>query len=191
MAERQRDEGETGSPNSDHRGATADCIDSDHSGTRASRRRSRNEERRHGHSGGGVPCNARLLVGPRGGRIRYTVPRRATHEDEVVAELGYEHLRRHALRRAGLTWFANAGVLLHLLREIAGHSDPRVTQLYLHPYNAAFPQAGDLLSLHLEAPKRPPVGHHLRGVKCKEIPFRPGRKGIFLVGLAGFEPATT
>ncbi|MFE3029628.1 site-specific integrase [Nocardia tengchongensis] len=109
--------------------------------------------------------NARLFVGPRGGRIQITVLRRATHWDEVVAELGYEHLRRHTLRHTGLTWFADAGVLLHLLQEIAGHADPRVTKLYLHPNTAALQKAGDLLSLHLEAPKRPPIGHHLRLIK--------------------------
>ncbi|MEC3957547.1 tyrosine-type recombinase/integrase [Nocardia sp. CDC153] len=108
---------------------------------------------------------ARLFVGPRGGRIQITVLRRATHWDEVVAGLGYEHLRRHTLRHTGLTWFADAGVLLHLLQEIAGHSDPRVTKLYLHPNTTALQKAGDLLSLHLAAPKRPPIGHHLRVVK--------------------------
>ncbi|MFE3195011.1 tyrosine recombinase XerC [Nocardia sp. NPDC059240] len=108
---------------------------------------------------------ARLFLGPRGGRIQITVLRRATHWDEVVADLGYEHLRRHTLRHTGLTWFADAGVLLHLLQEIAGHSDPRVTKLYLHPNTTALQKAGDLLSLHLEAPKRPPIGHHLRLIK--------------------------
>ncbi|MFB8001553.1 tyrosine-type recombinase/integrase [Nocardia sp. NPDC056000] len=108
---------------------------------------------------------ARLFVGPRGGRIQITVLRRATHWDDVVAELGYEHLRRHSLRHTGLTWLADAGVSEHLLQDIAGHADPRVTKLYLHPNAAAFQNAGNLLSLHLEAPKRPPNGHHLRLVK--------------------------
>ncbi|QLY33976.1 site-specific integrase [Nocardia huaxiensis] len=110
-------------------------------------------------------ANARLFVGPRNGRIQITVLRRATNWDAVVAELGYEHLRRHSLRHTGLTWFADAGVSEHLLQDIAGHSDPRVTKLYLHPGAAAFQQAGNLLSLHLAAPKRPPNGHHLRLVK--------------------------
>ncbi|WP_228821724.1 MULTISPECIES: tyrosine-type recombinase/integrase [Nocardia] len=42
--------------------------------------------------------DARLFVGPRGGRIQTGVLRDATHWDEVVTKLGYEHLRRHDLR---------------------------------------------------------------------------------------------
>jgi integrase len=38
---------------------------------------------------------ARLFTGPRGGRITTAVLRDATHWDEVVTSLGYEHLRRH------------------------------------------------------------------------------------------------
>jgi hypothetical protein len=36
--------------------------------------------------------------------------RDASDWDEVVARLGYEHLRRHSLRHTGLTWMADAGV---------------------------------------------------------------------------------
>ncbi len=50
--------------------------------------------------------DARLFVGPRGGRITTAVLRDATHWDEVVIQLGYEHLRRHDLRHTGLTWMA-------------------------------------------------------------------------------------
>jgi integrase len=41
---------------------------------------------------------ARIFTGPRGGRITTAVLRDATHWDEVVTQLGYEHLRRHDLR---------------------------------------------------------------------------------------------
>ncbi|MGW4330881.1 hypothetical protein ACWEKR_33985 [Nocardia sp. NPDC004573] len=54
-----------------------------------------------------------MFVGPRGGRISTGVLRRATHWDDVVAALGYEHLRRHGLRRTGLTWFAECRILLY------------------------------------------------------------------------------
>ena len=54
--------------------------------------------------------DVRLFTGPRGGRITTAVLRDATHWDEVVAELGYEHLRRHGLRHTGLMWMADAGV---------------------------------------------------------------------------------
>ncbi|MFD3746390.1 tyrosine-type recombinase/integrase [Nocardia sp. NPDC058633] len=67
--------------------------------------------------------DARLFVGPRGGRIATGVLRDATHWDEVVTKLGYEHLRRHDLRHTGLTWMTDAGVSLHLLQKIAGHAD--------------------------------------------------------------------
>jgi integrase len=48
--------------------------------------------------------DTRLFTGPRGGRISTAVLRDATHWDEVVTALGYEHLRQHDLRHTGLTW---------------------------------------------------------------------------------------
>jgi hypothetical protein len=41
--------------------------------------------------------------------ITTAVVRDATHWDEVVTALGYEHLRRHDLRHTGLTWMATRG----------------------------------------------------------------------------------
>jgi hypothetical protein len=70
--------------------------------------------------------DARLFTGPRGGRITTAVLRDATHWDEVVAELDYEHLRRHSLRHTGLTWMADAGAPIHVLRRITGHGWGRV-----------------------------------------------------------------
>ncbi|MFI9202166.1 tyrosine-type recombinase/integrase [Streptomyces sp. NPDC053048] len=102
--------------------------------------------------------DARLFTGPRGGRITTAVLRDATHWDEVVAELGYEHLRRHGLRHTGLTWMADAGVPLHVLRIIAGHGSLQTTQRYLHPDLRALVAAGRSLSSHLRgapAPSRP------------------------------------
>ncbi|MGW5751277.1 site-specific integrase [Nocardia rhamnosiphila] len=95
---------------------------------------------------------ARLFVGPRGGRIATGVLRKATHWDEVVTKLGFEHLRRHDLRHTGLTWFADAGVPLHRLQRIAGHTDPRITQRYLHPDLDELRGDGDRLSRFLAAP---------------------------------------
>ncbi len=89
------------------------------------------------------------FVGPRGGRITTAVLRDATHWDEVVTALGYEHLRRHDLRHTGLTWMADAGVPVHHLREIAGHASLTTTQKYLHPDRRSVTGAGDLLSRHL------------------------------------------
>ncbi|WP_245401305.1 site-specific integrase [Nocardia albiluteola] len=104
--------------------------------------------------------NARLFVGPRGGRIATGVLRDATHWDDVVTKLGYEHLRRHDLRHTGLTWFADAGVPLHRLQAIAGHTDPRITQRYLHPNIKALQDDGQRVSRFLtngpEVPEYPP-----------------------------------
>ncbi len=95
--------------------------------------------------------DARLFVGPRGGRITTAVLRDATHWDEVVTALGHEHLRRHDLRHTGLTWLADAGVPVHHLRKIAGHGSLTTTQRYLHPDRQSVTDAGALLSKHLRA----------------------------------------
>ena len=100
---------------------------------------------------------ARLFTGPRGGRISTAVLRDATHWDEVVVTLGYEHLRRHDLRHTGLTWLADAGVPLHVLQRIAGHGQITTTQRYLHPSKRAVEQAGAALSAHLSTTRNTPV----------------------------------
>lgn len=99
--------------------------------------------------------DARLFTGPRGGRVTTAVFRDATHWDEVVAQLGFEHLRRHGLRHTGLTWLADAGVPVHVLRKIAGHGSLTTTQRYLHPDQAAVSAAGDSLTAFLRAPRSP------------------------------------
>jgi integrase len=99
----------------------------------------------------GPDLMARLFTGPRGGRISTAVLRDATHWDEVVIDLGYEHLRRHDLRHTGLTWMADAGVPVHVLRKIAGHGSLITTQRYLHPDDQSITDAGTALSEHLSA----------------------------------------
>jgi integrase len=111
---------------------------------------------------------ARIFTGPRGGRITTAVLRDATHWDEVVTQLGYEHLRRHDLRHTGLTWMADAGVPVHVLRKIAGHGSLVTTQRYLHPDAQSIADAGTALSAHLAlekgslAPEWSPDGPQLR-----------------------------
>ncbi|MEV0087261.1 site-specific integrase [Saccharopolyspora sp. NPDC050642] len=105
--------------------------------------------------------DARLFTGPRGGRITTAVLRDATHWDEVVSKLGYEHLRRHDLRHTGLTWLADAGVKVHDLRKIAGHASLTTTQRYLHTSHQSVTDAGTLLSKHL---RRSTDGPQLRAV---------------------------
>lgn len=107
---------------------------------------------------------ARIFTGPRGGRITTAVLRDATHWDEVVTQLGYEHLRRHDLRHTGLTWMADAGVPVHVLRKIAGHGSLLTTQRYLHPNAQSIADAGTALSAHLTA-NWSPDGPQLRLVK--------------------------
>jgi integrase len=99
--------------------------------------------------------DARVFTGPRGGRITTATLRDATSWDEVVTELGYEHLTRHGLRHTGLTWMADAGVPLHSLRKIAGHGTLTTTQRYLHPDRQSITNAGELLSRHLWSPNGP------------------------------------
>ena len=99
--------------------------------------------------------DARLFTGPRGGPITTAGLRRATHWDEVVAALGYEHLTRHGLRHTGLTWMADSGVKPHVLQKIAGHGSITTTQRYLHPDHEAIAEAGGLLSSHLSERRRP------------------------------------
>ncbi|QIS19553.1 tyrosine-type recombinase/integrase [Nocardia terpenica] len=95
--------------------------------------------------------DARLFTGPSGGRITTAGLRRATHWDRVVAKLGYTHLVRHTLRHTGLTWFADAGVPLHRLQQIAGHADSRVTELYLRPDHSKLAKDAKKISKYLKS----------------------------------------
>ncbi|MFB7474217.1 tyrosine-type recombinase/integrase [Kitasatospora sp. NPDC056184] len=99
---------------------------------------------------------ARLFTGPRGGRITTAILRDATHWDEVVVSLGYEYLRRHDLRHTDLTWFADAGVPIHVLQKIAGHGHITTTQRYLHPDKSSIENAGRTLSKHLSTDRHTP-----------------------------------
>ena len=63
----------------------------------------------------------------------------------------------------GLTWLADAGVPVHVLRKIAGHGSLTTTQRYLHPDRRHIDDAGQALSAHLTA-RRSPSGPQLRVV---------------------------
>ena len=88
-------------------------------------------------------------------RITTAVVRDATHWDEVVTAQGFEYLRRHAFGHTGLTWMADAGVPVHVLRKIAGHGSITTTQRYQHPDSAAVSAAGDSLTAFLRPPHGP------------------------------------
>lgn len=123
-----------------------------------------------------------------GGRIATGVLRDVTHWDEVVTSLGYEHLRRHDLRHTGLTWVADAGVSLHVLQKIAGHADSRTTERYLHPD----PQENTGgRGQALQAPAVPFWSRSLGSWMTNKTPPVLVRRGFSIVGLTGFEPATT
>ncbi|WP_460945847.1 tyrosine-type recombinase/integrase [Okibacterium endophyticum] len=75
-----------------------------------------------------------LPQGPRGGVLTTGTLSRATDWTNLVQRLGHPGLRRHDLRHAGATWFANAGVPLHIVSDILGHASienmhPDVTEL--------------------------------------------------------------
>ncbi|MGW6934678.1 tyrosine-type recombinase/integrase [Lentzea sp. NPDC054927] len=92
---------------------------------------------------------ARLFTGPRAGRVTTAVLRDATHWDEVVVACGLAHLVRHDLRHTGITWMADAGVPVHILRIIAGHANLATTQRYIHTDLRLIADAGGLLNRYL------------------------------------------
>jgi len=75
----------------------------------------------------------RLVTGPRGGVLTTATVRDATKWDTIVTELGLPDLTRHGLRHTGATWFADAGIPLHVLQRILGHQSLETTRGYLHP----------------------------------------------------------
>ncbi|MDX3427380.1 tyrosine-type recombinase/integrase [Streptomyces sp. ME01-18a] len=119
-------------------------------------------------------CSPTSLPRSRAKRISTAVLRDATHWDEVVTKLGYEHLRRHDLRHTGLTRFADAGVQIHVLRRIAGHGSLMTTQRYLHPDVHRITAADTALSAHLSVLRAP----------CRARPSRPAD-----AGQGGWSPA--
>ncbi|GIH23922.1 hypothetical protein Aph01nite_22320 [Acrocarpospora phusangensis] len=65
----------------------------------------------------------------------------------------------HRAPESGLTWMADAGVRVHVLRTVAGHGS-LTTQRYLHPNLGSATAAGTALSARL-AGRRPTQGPHL------------------------------
>lgn len=90
-----------------------------------------------------------LLRGPRGGVITTAALRDATGWDEMVASVGLPGLRRHDLRHAGATWFANAGVPIHVVSDILGHASVETTRAYLHTDDTALQNAASRMNERL------------------------------------------
>jgi integrase len=97
----------------------------------------------------GRPRDWRLLSGPRGGVITTAALRNATGWDALVASLGLPGLRRHDLRHAGATWFANAGIPIHVVSDILGHASVETTRAYLHTDDSALRNAAARMNQHL------------------------------------------
>lgn len=105
-------------------------------------------------------ADERLMTGPQGGVLTTALLRRATGWDSIVTELGLTGLVRHGLRHTALTWMADAGVELHMLQRVAGHTDPAITARYLHPDHRAVLEAGEAFSRWWSetGPKPPTLG---------------------------------
>lgn len=93
--------------------------------------------------------NLPLLRGPRGGVITTAALRNASDWDELVTSLGFPGLRRHDLRHAGATWFANAGFPIHVVSDILGHASIETTRAYLHTDTTELQNAAARISEHL------------------------------------------
>ncbi|WP_443068251.1 site-specific integrase [Streptomyces sp. NBC_01358] len=94
-------------------------------------------------------------MGWTGRGARSTAAKPASAGRSPATGLGFEHLRRHDLRHTGLTWFADAGVPLHVLRRIAGHGSPTTTQRYPHPDVHEITVAGVALSAYFDVLRAP------------------------------------
>ncbi|MDI6024054.1 tyrosine-type recombinase/integrase [Leucobacter sp. UT-8R-CII-1-4] len=98
--------------------------------------------------------NAPLLRGTRGGVITTAASRSATGWDGLAASLVLQGLRRHDLRHAGATWFANAGIPIHVVSDILGHASVETTRAYLHPDNSALRAAVRSMNQHFLRQRR-------------------------------------
>lgn len=87
--------------------------------------------------------NLPLLRGPRGGVITTAALRDATSWDQMVASLGFPRLRRLDLRHAGATWFANAGIPIHVVGDVLGHASVDTTRAYLHTRDSTLQNAAE------------------------------------------------
>ncbi|HZD13888.1 MAG TPA: site-specific integrase [Pseudonocardiaceae bacterium] len=67
------------------------------------------------------------------------------------------------MRHTGLTWMADAGIPVHVLRKIAGHGSLTTTQRYLHPDATSIAAAGDSLTAFLNTGWSP-NGPQLRAI---------------------------
>lgn len=65
-------------------------------------------------------------------------------------------LTRHGLQHTGATWFADAGIPLHVLQRILGHKSIETTRGYLHPDTRHLTSAAEQADAFLDAQERHP-----------------------------------
>ncbi|MCL2849568.1 MAG: site-specific integrase [Micrococcales bacterium] len=67
----------------------------------------------------------------------------------LVARLGYPGFRLHDLRASAVTNYLDAGVPVHVVRDIAGHNDISVTDKYARRHTSALSLAAESLADYL------------------------------------------
>jgi hypothetical protein len=88
-----------------------------------------------------------------------------------VQRLGHPGLRRHDLRHARATWFANAGVPLHIVRDILGHASIKTTNSYLHTDTTELALAAKRTKRHL---RWGGASLYATGLGCGQDPAKSG-----------------
>ncbi|MET9678281.1 tyrosine-type recombinase/integrase [Streptomyces sp. NPDC006482] len=187
------------------RGQPGQDLEEGQAGPSGRHHRGSSPARRAAHPGRRPRSRRARVHRTRSSRISAAVLRDTTHRDAAVMKLGHEHLRRHDLRHTGLTWFADAGVQVHVLRTIAGHGSLTITttQRYLHPDVHKITAVGAALSAHhghCRARSRSPA-ERSRRVGPQVVPKNESEAvsdcsetasdlRLFRVGTTGFEPAT-
>lgn len=99
-----------------------------------------------------------VFPGPRGGVVTSKNLARAIRwaewRDEIRAfPPGEDKLRFHDLRHTSVTFYLRAGVPIHEVQRIMGHSSVQVTELYAHSDTERLRMAGAKLSGYLETEK--------------------------------------
>lgn len=100
------------------------------------------------HTTGRAPT-ALVFESKHGKVIRSNVLKRAVGWPVLVSRLGYPGFRLHDLRASAVTNYLDAGVPVHVVRDIAGHSDISVTDRYARRHTSALSLAAESLADYL------------------------------------------
>lgn len=66
-----------------------------------------------------------------------------------MQRLSHLGLRRRDLKHAGATWFTKAGVPLHIVRDVLGHTPIETTKSHLHTDTTELALAAERTNQHL------------------------------------------